>query len=111
MTSFPVELGKDIDFAPASVVAEVLQNVRTILATRKGTVPLDRDFGLDWTWIDQPMPVAKMRCQVAVIEAINDYEPRAEIESVEWGGSESDAMEGITLPKVKINIKEEFLNE
>lgn len=111
MSGLPVELVEGISFAPESVVEEVLQNVRTILATRKGSVPLDRDFGLDWTWIDQPMPIAQMRCQIAVIESINKYEPRAEIESVQWGGGQIEAMEGVTLPKVKISIKEGCLNE
>lgn len=49
-----LNLSQPISFAPGTVAAEVLQNVRTILATRKGTVPLDRDFGLEWEHVDKP---------------------------------------------------------
>ena len=106
-----VELDKNIDFKPASVTVEVMQNVRTILSTRKGSVPLDRDFGIDFTWIDQPISVARMRCQMAIIDAIEKYEPRAEIEQIEWSEKTEDAMDGKTMPKVSISVKEEFLNE
>ena len=53
--NFVVNLDADVDFNPASVVAEVLQNVRTILSTRKGSVPLDRDFGISWEYLDRPI--------------------------------------------------------
>lgn len=33
-----------LNFKPDSVQVEVLQNVKTILTTAKGSVPLDRDF-------------------------------------------------------------------
>ena len=36
---------KTIDFAPATKIEEILQNVRTILGTVKFSVPLDREFG------------------------------------------------------------------
>lgn len=44
--------GPGIDFAPESETEEILQNLRTILATAMGSVPLDRAFGVDasmWT--------------------------------------------------------------
>lgn len=34
------------------------QEIRTLLSTRKGSVPLDRDFGLTWQYVDLPMPEA-----------------------------------------------------
>ena len=42
--NFVVSLDSDVNFAPETEVVEILQNVRTILATRKGSVPLDRDL-------------------------------------------------------------------
>lgn len=52
--NFVVSLDSDVNFAPETEVVEILQNVRTILATRKGSVPLDRDFGLSWQYLDAP---------------------------------------------------------
>ena len=34
-----------ISLAPESEVAEILQNVQTIISTVRGSVPLDREFG------------------------------------------------------------------
>ena len=48
-----------INFSPQSPEAEVIQNVRCILATRKGSVPFDRAFGVSWDMLDKPLPVAK----------------------------------------------------
>ena len=49
MTEYEITAdASSINFAPASTTAEIIQNVRTILATRKGDVPLDREFGLSW---------------------------------------------------------------
>jgi phage baseplate assembly protein W len=91
-----------VDFAPASIQAEVLQNVRTILATRVGSVPLDRNFGLSWHYLDKPMPVAQARMQQEVIERIRKYEPRAVVVSV--GVEPGNAVEGELRPKVRIRI-------
>ena len=95
-----------VDFAPATEVEEILQNVRTILKTRIGTVPLNRSFGVSWEHIDKPMPVAKALMQATVIEAIQAYEPRATVKSVTFGDDATDMMEGLLKATVKISIEE-----
>ena len=67
---YSVELTAAVDFHPATETEEILQNVRTILATRVGSVPLDRGFGLTWEHVDKPYPVARSLMTAAVIEAI-----------------------------------------
>jgi len=42
-------------------VAEVMQNVRIILTTRKGTVPLDRDFGISQEFLDSPINITQAK--------------------------------------------------
>lgn len=91
-----------VDFAPSNIQAEVLQNVRTILATRVGTVPLDRNFGVSWDYLDKPMPVAQSRIQQEVISKIRRYEPRAVVVSV--GVEPDNAIEGQLRPRVRIRI-------
>lgn len=100
---YRVTLDNAVDFAPESTVAEVLQNVRTILNTRLGTVPLARDFGITWEHVDMPIPVAKSVMQGVVIDAIEDFEPRANVESVTFDG---DGEDGILRPSVIITIRE-----
>ena len=96
----------EVNFAPKTETEEVVQNVRTILATRVGTVPLDRDFGVSWEHLDKPLPVARALMQSEVIEAIARYEPRANIEAVEFDETESETMEGISRPRVILNLGE-----
>lgn len=58
-------------------VREILRNVAVILATPKGSVPMYRDFGLDMSFLDKPVNVAKNMAIIPVREAIEQWEPRA----------------------------------
>lgn len=100
---YKVTVNNAVDFAPQTTTAEILQNVRTILNTRIGTVPLAREFGISWEHVDMPLPVAKSIMQGAVIDAIEEFEPRARVENVSFDG---DGENGILRPTVIISIKE-----
>ena len=104
---YTVTLNGAVDFAPANETAEILQNVRTILITLIGSVPMSRIFGVDWESIDSPYPVARALMQSAVIEAIESYEPRAQVDSVMFDDTVTDSMDGILSPRVIISIGEE----
>ena len=104
---YTVTLNGVVDFAPANETAEILQNVRTILITLIGSVPMSRIFGVDWESIDSPYPVARALMQSAVIEAIESYEPRAQVDSVMFDDTVTDSMDGILSPRVIISIGEE----
>lgn len=102
---YTVKLDQAIDFAPASETAEILQNVRTILMTRIGTVPLHRDFGVSWEPIDKPYPVAKALMQATLTEAIESFEPRAKVQKVTFAEDVDDVMEGLLRPQVVVSIE------
>ncbi len=103
---YSVSLLDSVNFAPSSVVSEVLQNVRTIISTRRGTVPLDRDFGLTWSYIDKPLPVAQMLFRTEIIAALEEYEPRAQVESITFENNTDGAMDGVMVPTLKLRIVE-----
>jgi len=103
--TYTVTIDGAVDFAPKTEIEEILQNVRTILNTRIGSVPLDRDFGISWDMVDAPVNVAKSQLMVAVIDAITEYEPRAKVQEVKF--EDSDAVEGVLKPVVIISIGEE----
>lgn len=90
----------EIDFAP-DPVKEVLQNVQTIIATKKFSVPLHRDLGLDFTVLDQPLPKAQAGLRTEIIEAIRQFEPRARVRRVEFSGDEAA---GYLTPKVTVSV-------
>lgn len=85
-------------------VKSVLQNVAVILATPKGTVPTYRDFGVDTTFLDLPMPVAQVRMIAEVREAVETWEPRCTVAGVTFDSSR--AAEGVLLPIVEVEINE-----
>lgn len=89
-----------IDIAPKDDVNEILQNVRTILATTKGTIPLDREFGIDGSVIDMPTMQAQAYLTNEIFQAIRRYEPRVSIDNITFDGEIS----GKLIPKVVITI-------
>jgi phage baseplate assembly protein W len=96
---------QQIDFAPATELAEILQNIRTIISTPKYSVPLDRDFGVSMSWLDNPMPVAQARLTAEIITEIQKREPRARVTQVTYTES---SHEGILIPNVKVRVADEL---
>lgn len=92
-----------INFAPATEAEEILQNIRTLLATAKYSVPLDRELGLDMSPLDRPIMVAQAQLGTEIIDAIAKYEPRAEVRSIIFNAGE----DGRLCPKVQVNINGE----
>ena len=93
-----------IDFAPETVDEEIAQNVKTICATPKGSVPLDRDFGITTDFLDKPTPAAMAMIQNELIDVIAKYEPRAYLESISFEDDWNDG-EGPASLRIIIRIK------
>ena len=91
-----------INFAPATIAEEVMQNVRMVISTVKYSVPMDREFGIDGAVIDRPINIAKARITNEIFRAVRRYEPRAVIESIDFEGDES----GQLTPTIKVRISE-----
>ena len=68
----------------ATGVTSVAQQIRTLLNTRKGSVPLDRDFGISWDCIDQPIPEARQLLVSEVAQALKTYVPSVTLKSIEF---------------------------
>lgn len=100
-TVFATDL-KNIRFNEENEVNAVLRNIAVILSTPMGSVPLYRDFGLDWSFLDMPTPVAKVLMVAPVREAIQRWEPRASVLDVSF--SEDTAHPGVLIPTVEVEI-------
>lgn len=71
-------------------VAEITQNLRTLLLTPAGTCPLDRDFGLDTSlFLDLPMNVAQNAMAVEIMDKVDKYEPRVTVREVTFTTAET----------------------
>ena len=89
-----------IDLVPNDEIQEILQNVRTIISTTRGSVPLDRAFGIDPNVIDIPMLQAKAKITNEILRAIRKYEPRAKVSRITFTGD----LNGRLVPDVSITI-------
>ena len=100
-------LDEAVSFAPEGEVAEILQNVRTIILTRLGSVPLFRAFGMTWDHVDKPVHIARALIKAEIIEAVDRWEPRAKVQEVSFDDAPEDIREGLTRPKVVVTIGED----
>lgn len=63
---------------------DISRCLRTLYATREGSQPIDREFGLGWGFIDKPLPVAQQEFAFEVIRKTKKYEPRVKVEKVTY---------------------------
>lgn len=88
---------------PAGVEEEIIQNVRVLLSSVKYDVPLARGMGLDTSYLHKPQPVAETLLYQAVADALEEYEPRCSLVNIEF---EADALTGVIVPAVEVEINE-----
>jgi hypothetical protein len=95
---------REIDFG-ATGVDEVLQNVAMILTTPIGSVPLRRDWFIDLSLLDTPMPLAQARLSQQIFQAIRTHEPRARIVGpITYIQPPADSIDGRMIPVVTIEV-------
>lgn len=85
------------------------QEIRTLLSTRKGSVPLDRDFGLTWGYVDLPMPEAMPYMISEMARQLEKYVPRIKVRDIAFRSD--DPLEGILQPTVTVEIRKEYLDD
>lgn len=90
----------EINFAPETEVQEILQNVMTICTTAKYSVPMDRDFGIEGAFVDDPVTTARAAYTQEIVRAVRKFEPRARISRVDFSGDN----DGKIVPRVFVKI-------
>jgi phage baseplate assembly protein W len=91
-------LDGDIDFGAVGK-NEIFQNIKYIILTEFFSVPLDREFGMDYSMVDKPMRVAEAILAQEVAMKITLYEPRAQFREINY---EEGWLEGKLSPSVKV---------
>ena len=94
-----------INLFPKNLIEEVTQNVQMNLISPKYSVPLDRDFGTSHKQLDTPVNMAQPKLIMEIVDAIEKYEPRAEITKINFKVDEAKA--GKLIPVVGVKIKDE----
>ena len=93
----------------ATGIIQLEQEIRTVLATRKGSVPLDRDFGISWEFIDLPLTEAMQRMIAEIATQLEKYVPRIRVQDIVF--KSHDPVNGLLQPTVTVAIREEYLHE
>ena len=62
-------------------MAELDRQLALLLSTREGTMPLDREFGLNMDFVDMPPEVAK---SLYTAEKVAKFIPTVRVQEVKW---------------------------
>ena len=92
---------KDVEFNVRGEIPEaeeILRCIRNLIMTPVGTVPLDRDFGIDQSILGLPIDAAQSLLAVEIIDKVERYEPRVSVSEVELTGN----IDGQIIAKVVI---------
>jgi uncharacterized protein len=81
----------------ATGLNEVLQNVRVITNTIRGTVMGDRKFGLNAKYVDAPQNVAQMMIVAEVCAGLTYFEPRVTFKSIQFDINTTTMAMDVTL--------------
>lgn len=79
------------NFSPSDINQEILQNVKAIITTLRGNVPMDRAFGINPAVVDEPINIARARLSSEIVKAVKEFEPRADIRSINFSGDFENA--------------------
>lgn len=93
----------------ATGFVQLEQEIRTVLATRKGSVPLDRDFGIACDYVDLPLAEAMTYMVAEIGQQLEKYVPRIRVRDIAF--SSSDPVDGLLQPCVTVEIREEYLDD
>ena len=66
-------------------MAELDRQLALLLSTREGTMPLDREFGLNMDFVDMPPEAAKSLYTAEVTEKVAKFIPTVRVQEVTWG--------------------------
>ena len=61
---------------------DVIRCLRNLILTPAGTVPLERDFGIDNSFLGEPTDVVQSMLAVEIIMKVMKYEPRATVAEI-----------------------------
>ena len=74
--------GCSLSLQQDSELLSVLQNIALLLNTKRGTVPMHREFGLPMEFVDKPIGAAEAIAFVEISDALEEFEPRSRLDDV-----------------------------
>ncbi|MFR4350583.1 MAG: hypothetical protein ACLT3H_02820 [Roseburia sp.] len=80
-----------------SEIEQIKTGLRVLYATKAGSQPMDREFGLNIDFIGTPLPVAKNKFTLEVVRKTAMYEPRVSVKEVTFS---EDQERGMLVPEI-----------
>ena len=77
---------------------DIIKCLKNILSTPAGTVPFDRNFGIDYGILDEPVNIVPTLLTVEIIKKIRLYEPRVTVNEVTFTTDKNNNL----IPKVRV---------
>lgn len=85
----------DFEYAEANET-EIENRLRCLITTPQGTMPLDRNYGIDYSaFIDKPITVAQNAYATAVMDAVSKYEETVTVTSVDFITTDLSKMQAV----------------
>jgi uncharacterized protein len=97
--------GEWFDFTNAgNSEKEILSCVHCLLNTAVGSVVLDRAIGVDYSFVDKPMPLAMNMILAEIPGKIKKYEPRCTLTDISFNGDQLQLEAGQLLCRITVSI-------
>ena len=93
------------DISNENISENLMRQLSLLLSTPVGTVVLDRDFGIDMSFVDMPVNVAKTMAAVELARKIKKYVPELVLKELKEDYEEAENGE-MTL-KVVVKLADE----
>lgn len=90
-----------LSFGETDPEKAALQQVAMVLATRKGSVPMYREFGFDWSVLDKPASIAEPLARAAIREAVERWCGGVTVKNISF---QRDDRTGTLIPAVEVEI-------
>ena len=81
--------------------AELNRTLTALCATRAGSLPTDRDFGIAWDCLDEVTEIAESLFYLEVVRKVERYEPRVEISDIVF-----ERIQGALIPHIFFTRRE-----
>ena len=78
--------------ADVELKKELQRTLGNLFATRAGSQPAVREFGIDWECLDEPPVVAESLFYLEALKKVEKYEPRVEISDMQFENTQGSMM-------------------
>lgn len=82
----------------AGTTSNIAKTLKVLFTTPEGTVPFDRNFGINMSILDEPINLIQGKLTVEFIRKVQIYEPRVKVKEVTFCSDDNNNL----VPKVSV---------